>query len=197
MLVEAISREKNVERDVVLGAVGVGPGPTKKLYQARWIFACRSIATAATTTFRRWLVVPDDAGLQNPDAEELLMDAKSASRTSRWANTSKRASSPCPSAASAPWPPSRSSCKRSATLSAKCCSTTSCRAAKDLHRHRQAHGQGRHHCRVRPRGRPPAPQRNDPEGKPAQWRPRARHDHGSGPDAAWRTIILSRSAPGS
>ncbi|MDP3324222.1 MAG: transcription termination factor NusA, partial [Hydrogenophaga sp.] len=27
-------------------------------------------------TFRRWLVVPDDAGLQNPEAEELLMDAK-------------------------------------------------------------------------------------------------------------------------
>ena len=27
-------------------------------------------------TFRRWLVVPDDAGLQNPDAEELLMDAQ-------------------------------------------------------------------------------------------------------------------------
>jgi N utilization substance protein A len=26
-------------------------------------------------TFRRWLVVPDEAGLQNPDAEELLMDA--------------------------------------------------------------------------------------------------------------------------
>ena len=27
-------------------------------------------------TFRRWLVVPNDAGLQNPDAEELLMDAE-------------------------------------------------------------------------------------------------------------------------
>ncbi len=27
-------------------------------------------------TFRRWLVVPDEAGLQNPDAEELLMDAR-------------------------------------------------------------------------------------------------------------------------
>jgi len=26
-------------------------------------------------TFRRWMVVPDEAGLQNPDAEELLMDA--------------------------------------------------------------------------------------------------------------------------
>jgi N utilization substance protein A len=27
-------------------------------------------------TFRRWLVVPDEAGLQNPDAEELLSDAR-------------------------------------------------------------------------------------------------------------------------
>ena len=27
-------------------------------------------------TFRRWVVVPNDAGLQNPEAEELLMDAE-------------------------------------------------------------------------------------------------------------------------
>ena len=26
-------------------------------------------------TFRRWQVVPDEAGLQNPDAEELLFEA--------------------------------------------------------------------------------------------------------------------------
>ena len=32
--------------------------------------------TGAYETFRRWLVVPDEAGLQNPDAEEMLMDAK-------------------------------------------------------------------------------------------------------------------------
>ena len=47
MLVDAISREKNVDRD-----------------------------SGNYETFRRWLVVPDDAGLQNPDAEELLMDAQ-------------------------------------------------------------------------------------------------------------------------
>jgi N utilization substance protein A len=32
--------------------------------------------TGAYETFRRWLVVPDEAGLQNPDAEELLTDAR-------------------------------------------------------------------------------------------------------------------------
>jgi len=31
--------------------------------------------TGVYETFRRWLVVPDSAGLQNPDAEELLSDA--------------------------------------------------------------------------------------------------------------------------
>ena len=31
--------------------------------------------TGAYETFRRWLVVPDEAGLQNPDSEEMLSDA--------------------------------------------------------------------------------------------------------------------------
>ena len=57
---------------------------------------------------------------------------------------------------------------------------------EDLHRHRQANGQGRHPGRVRPGRGPPAPQRDDSEGKPAQRRPRARHDHGGRPDPARR-----------
>ena len=32
--------------------------------------------TGAYETFRRWLVVPDEAGLQNPDAEEMFSDAR-------------------------------------------------------------------------------------------------------------------------
>ena len=32
--------------------------------------------TGEYETFRRWLVVPDEAGLQNPDAEQMLMDAR-------------------------------------------------------------------------------------------------------------------------
>ena len=78
MLVEAISREKNVERDVVLGAVESALAQaTKKLYQGEVdIRVSIDRDSGNYETFRRWLVVPDDAGLQNPEAEELLMDAK-------------------------------------------------------------------------------------------------------------------------
>ena len=78
MLVEAISREKNVERDVVLGAVESALAQaTKKLYPGEVdIRVAIDRDSGNYDTFRRWVVVPDDAGLQNPDAEELLMDAQ-------------------------------------------------------------------------------------------------------------------------
>ncbi|MDP2263775.1 MAG: transcription termination factor NusA [Hydrogenophaga sp.] len=78
MLIDAISREKNVERDVVLGAVELAlASATKKLYKGEVdIRVAMDPDTGAYETFRRWLVVPDEAGLQNPDAEELLTDAR-------------------------------------------------------------------------------------------------------------------------
>jgi len=78
MLVEAISHEKNVERDVVFGAVELALAQaTKKLYQGDVdIRVSMDRDSGEYETFRRWLVVPDSAGLQNPEAEELLMDAK-------------------------------------------------------------------------------------------------------------------------
>ena len=78
MLVEAISREKNVERDVVFGAVEAALAQaTKKLYEGEVdIRVAIDRDSGDYETFRRWLVVPDDAGLQNPDAEEMLMDAQ-------------------------------------------------------------------------------------------------------------------------
>ena len=78
MLVDAISREKNVERDLVLGAVELAlASATKKLYKGDVdIRVAMDPDTGAYETFRRWLVVPDEAGLQNPDAEELLTDAR-------------------------------------------------------------------------------------------------------------------------
>ena len=78
MLVDAISREKNVERDVVFGAVELALAQaTKKLYEGEVdIRVAIDRDSGNYETFRRWLVVPDDAGLQNPDAEELLMDAQ-------------------------------------------------------------------------------------------------------------------------
>ena len=78
MLVEAISREKNVERDVVFGAVEAALAQaTKKLYKGEVdIRVAVDRDSGNYETFRRWLVVPDEVGLQNPDAEEMLMDAR-------------------------------------------------------------------------------------------------------------------------
>ncbi len=78
MLVDAISREKSVERDVVFAAVESALAQaTKKLYAGDVdIRVAVDRDSGSYETFRRWLVVPDEAGLQNPDAEELLMDAR-------------------------------------------------------------------------------------------------------------------------
>jgi N utilization substance protein A len=77
MLVDAISREKSVERDVVFGAVEAAlASATKKLHGGEVdIRVAVDRDTGEYETFRRWLVVPDSAGLQNPDAEEMLSDA--------------------------------------------------------------------------------------------------------------------------
>ncbi|MFM2187353.1 MAG: transcription termination factor NusA [Burkholderiaceae bacterium] len=84
MLVEAISREKSVEREIVFNAVEQALAQaTKKLLQSDKdhpvqeadIRVAIDRETGEYETFRRWLVVEDSAGLQNPDAEELLMDA--------------------------------------------------------------------------------------------------------------------------
>ena len=78
MLVDAISREKSVERDVVFGAVELAlASATKKLYTGEVdIRVSIDRDTGEYETFRRWLVVPDEAGLQNPDSEEILSDAR-------------------------------------------------------------------------------------------------------------------------
>ena len=77
MLVDAISREKSVDRDVVFGAVEAALAQaTKKLNGGEVdIRVAVDRDTGDYETFRRWLVVPDEAGLQNPDAEEMLSDA--------------------------------------------------------------------------------------------------------------------------
>jgi transcription termination/antitermination protein NusA len=78
MLVEAISREKNVERDVVLGAVEAALAQaTKKLYSGEVdIRVAVDRDSGNYETFRRWHVVPDEAGLQLPEQEILLFEAK-------------------------------------------------------------------------------------------------------------------------
>jgi len=82
MLVDAISREKSVERDVVFGAVEAAlASATKKLHGSESggevdIRVAIDRDSGEYETFRRWLVVPNEAGLQNADAEILLFEAQ-------------------------------------------------------------------------------------------------------------------------
>ncbi|MBP8270409.1 MAG: transcription termination/antitermination protein NusA, partial [Sphaerotilus sp.] len=78
MLVDAISREKNVDREVVFGAVELAlASATKKLYEGEVdIRVAIDRESGAYETFRRWHVVPDEAGLQQPEAEILHFEAK-------------------------------------------------------------------------------------------------------------------------
>ncbi|MFN9708569.1 MAG: transcription termination factor NusA [Burkholderiales bacterium] len=78
MLVDAISREKNVEREVVFGAVEAALASASKKLHAGEVDIRVTIDrhTGEYETFRRWHVVPSEAGLQLPDAEILLFEAQ-------------------------------------------------------------------------------------------------------------------------
>ena len=132
MLVDAISREKNVERDVVFAAVESALAQaTKKLFAGDVdIRVAIDRDTGSYETFRRWLVVPDSAGLQNPDAEELLMDALERIADVEEGEYIERALSHSPLGALVRWRPSKSFFKKYVTQSVKCCSAISCPGAR-------------------------------------------------------------------
>ncbi len=77
MLVDALAHEKSVDRDVVFAAVEAAlSSATKKRYTGEVdIRVTIDRNTGGYETFRRWLVVPDEAGLQQPDAEILHFEA--------------------------------------------------------------------------------------------------------------------------
>ena len=78
MLVDAISREKSVDREVVFGAVEAALAQaTKKLDGGQVdIRVAIDRETGDYETFRRWHVVPNESGLQLPDSEILLFEAQ-------------------------------------------------------------------------------------------------------------------------
>jgi transcription termination/antitermination protein NusA len=78
MLADAIAREKSVERDVVFAAIEAALAQaTKKLYSGEVdIRVAMDRDTGHYETFRRWHVVPNEAGLQLPDQEILLFEAQ-------------------------------------------------------------------------------------------------------------------------
>ena len=78
MLADALAREKNVERDIVFEALEMAlASASKKRYEEDVdIRVAIDSNTGEYETFRRWLVVPDEAGLQEPDKEILSFEAK-------------------------------------------------------------------------------------------------------------------------
>ena len=77
-LVDALAREKNVDKEIVLGALEHALAlATKKRYPGDAdIRVSIDRQTGEVETFRRWHVVPDEAGLQQPDQEMLYFEAK-------------------------------------------------------------------------------------------------------------------------
>ena len=77
-LVDALAREKNVDKDVVFAAIEHALAlATKKRYPGDVdIRVSIDRKTGEFETFRRWHVVPDEAGLQLPDQEILYFEAK-------------------------------------------------------------------------------------------------------------------------
>ncbi|NBP20751.1 MAG: transcription termination factor NusA [Burkholderiaceae bacterium] len=78
MLAEALAREKNVDREIVFEALELAlASATKKRYSEDVdIRVSIDRDSGEYETFRRWLVVPDEAGLQEPDKEILQFEAK-------------------------------------------------------------------------------------------------------------------------
>ena len=78
MLVDAISREKNVEREIVFDAVEAALASASKRLHGGEVDMRVAIDrdTGEYETFRRWHVVPNEAGLQLPDSEILLFEAQ-------------------------------------------------------------------------------------------------------------------------
>ncbi len=79
MLVDALAREKNVPEDIVFAALESAlAAATKKLFAEEDVDIRVAVdrETGDYDAFRRWLVVPDEAGLQEPGHQVILSDAQ-------------------------------------------------------------------------------------------------------------------------
>ncbi len=78
LLVDALAREKNVDKDIVFGALEHALAQaTKKRYEGEVdVRVSIDRESGEFESFRRWHVVPDEAGLQLPDQEVLHFEAK-------------------------------------------------------------------------------------------------------------------------
>jgi transcription termination/antitermination protein NusA len=78
LLVDALAREKNVDKEIVFGALEHALAQaTKKRYEGEVdIRVSIDRESGEFESFRRWHVVPDEAGLQEPGHQIILSDAR-------------------------------------------------------------------------------------------------------------------------
>src|SRR5260363_199080 len=78
MLVDALAHEKNVDPEIVFIALeaALAAAARKRYAQNVDIRVAIHRATGEYESYRRWQVVPDEAGLQEPDKEILLFEAR-------------------------------------------------------------------------------------------------------------------------
>jgi N utilization substance protein A len=79
LLVDALAREKNVPRETVFGALEAAlAAATKKLFEEEDVDIRVAVdrETGDYDAYRRWLVVPDEAGLQEPGHQIILSEAR-------------------------------------------------------------------------------------------------------------------------
>lgn len=76
--VDALAHEKNVPAEVVFSALegALASAMKKRFKEDADIIVTINRQTGAHSGVRRWLVVPDEAGLQEPERQELLTDAQ-------------------------------------------------------------------------------------------------------------------------
>jgi N utilization substance protein A len=79
MTVDVLAREKNVPREIVFGALESAlAAATKKLFSEEDVEVRVALdrESGEYDAFRRWIVVPDEAGLQEPGHQIILSDAR-------------------------------------------------------------------------------------------------------------------------
>ena len=177
LLVDALAREKNVPKETVFGALESALAmATKKLFAEEDVDIRVAVdrETGEYDAYRRWLVVPDEAGsagARPPDhpvgcarPDRRHRDRRAHRGTAAAAGRLDRAALRAGHQAGDPAEDPR---RRARTAAHRLPGAR----RPDRQRHDQAHGQGRRHHRDRQGRGPPAAQRDDPEGEPAHRRP--------------------------
>ncbi|NTV95301.1 MAG: transcription termination/antitermination protein NusA [Thiobacillus sp.] len=78
LLADALAREKNVDPDVVFGALeaALAHATKKRFSEDAEVRVAIDRKTGEYEAFRRWEVLPDEAGLEFPDRQYLLFEAR-------------------------------------------------------------------------------------------------------------------------